>query len=142
MKRMSQFAIFVQTTATEVSAEARPGTINVSRLGQAGWDSGDTRAQGYTDVNGANQLRRGRASEDMLIDERLSFVRGPRRAPRGAGSVAFYTAAPGDKATLEYRRFRESLINGPAASRPRRAYCQIQRAPAATPTRTPAYLQR
>ena len=78
-----------------------PPVTYVTALGPV-WISGDTRAQGYTNATGTNQLVSGRTStETALIAARVRFVApGPGGA---AGSLRLTTPAAGDKATLEDR---------------------------------------
>lgn len=84
----------------------------VTGLGQAGWISGDTRADGHVDVNGNNQLVSGRSAvEDGLIADRLNFVNGPAVPPVGSGSVHFKTTNNPDKSTLENRDVSVDFLN-------------------------------
>ena len=89
---------------------AEATTIVVDEFGDGGWSSGDTRASGYTDINGGNQLVLGRARtdnpsllEDTLISPRLSFATAPVTPPMGPGGVRFTTDGNADKATLDRR---------------------------------------
>jgi hypothetical protein len=101
-----------------VSSFAEADTVTVRGLGDAGWDSGDTRAAGYLNNNNPpdNQLMRGRPRadnptllEDTLINERLSFGSPPIAAPVGPGALRFTTPENGDKATVDRRDFDVTL---------------------------------
>lgn len=99
---------FLATDVTAVSAI----TIIVDDLGNHGWSSGDTRAAGYTDINGGNQLLLGRERtdsppllENTLINERLDFVIAPPIPPMGPGAARLTTDENPDKATLDRRDF-------------------------------------
>jgi hypothetical protein len=94
-------------------------SIVVDELGDSGWSSGDTRADGYTDINGGNQLVLGRARtdnnlllEDTLISPRLNFAIVPAIAPMGPGGVRFTTEGNADKATLDRRNW-DAPFEGP-----------------------------
>lgn len=94
-------------------------TIVVDEFGDGGWSSGDTRASGYTDINGGNQLVLGRARtdnpsllEDTLISPRLNFAVAPAIPPMGPGGARFTTDGNADKATLDRRDF-DSPLDGP-----------------------------
>ena len=77
-------------------------SIQVTALGNAGWDSGDTRAAGYLDIHGDNQLVSGRtATEDALISQRIGFVASPDSTPLNNGSLHLSTPASDDKATVQ-----------------------------------------
>jgi hypothetical protein len=85
-------------------------SIVVDEFGVGGWSSGDTRAGGYTDINGGNQLILGRARtdnllllEDTLIVPRLNFAIVPSIAPMRPGGARFTTEGNADKATLDLR---------------------------------------
>jgi hypothetical protein len=94
-------------------------SIVVDEFGDGGWSSGDTRAEGYTDINGGSQLILGRTRtdnplllEDTLISPRLNFAIVPAVAPMGPGGARFTTEGTQDKATLD-RRDLDSPFDGP-----------------------------
>lgn len=79
-------------------------TIQVTTLGEHTWDSSDTRAGGYVDFHGDNQLVSGRTpTEDALIAERLSFTAAPANSPMGNGALRLSTPGNNDKATIDKR---------------------------------------
>lgn len=96
----------------------RADTFLVDEFGDAGWQAGDTRASGYTDINGGNQLVLGRTRtdappllEDTLIAARLAFTAGPSPVADPQGSLHITAVTNGDKATLENRSFSASLFD-------------------------------
>jgi hypothetical protein len=101
-------SVLMTVVACLVSSSAQAVTVQV--FGDAGWDSGDTRAAGYLNNNNPpdNQLIRGRPRadnplllEDTLIEPRLSFGIPPVSPPVGPGALKLVTGQSGDKATLD-----------------------------------------
>jgi len=90
-------AIFVLFSPSAVLA----ATVLVAELGDAAWDSGDTRVAGYLDLHGDMQVVSGRTTiEDALIADRISFTASPGNPPLGNGALSLTTYAADDKATL------------------------------------------
>jgi len=107
-RKSKMWSVLMTVVVCLISSSAQ--AVTVQAFGDAGWDSGDTRAAGYLNSNSPpdNQLIRGRPRadnplllEDTLIAPRLSFGIPPVSPPVGPGALKLVTGQSGDKATLD-----------------------------------------
>lgn len=112
MAHLKPIALALLVPAVVWLASSSAQAVDVQALGDAAWDSGDTRAAGYLNNNNPpdNQLIPGRVRadnpsllEDTLIAPRLNFGTPAIAPPVGPGALHLVTDQSADKATLDKR---------------------------------------